>query len=91
MTAVINDAFMVCTDCFGYITKGDFSALDSCYPPAFSARRARAIEMGVEGAEGYACAGDAERDVNFSSAPCECCGLTLSGSRHHCVLLAYGG
>ena len=85
---VLDDNFMVCSDCIQVIANGDYSGLDySCdVEEKFSEKRVDEINAGLEDNPGIAC-GDADKDEEFSTQPCECCGESLHGSRHHCVIL----
>lgn len=91
---VINDSFLVCSDCILPIANGDFSGLDYHYDGEESAKRYREIADGMKNAGGeLAIYDDPEtggpETVDFSRQPCACCGSTLAGKRHRCVVLGY--
>ena len=87
MTDIIDDEYMVCTDCLLAIANGDTSGLDFHYPPSDATRRMDEIHTGMAAAGGSIVCGDSERDEEFSTRDCDCCGCGLAGSRHHCVVL----
>ena len=90
MVKIIDDQFMVCSDCCGVLANGDYSALDFWYPdPAECEDKIKAIDEGINGAGGYIALGDHERDHEFSIEWCDCCGTRLAGSRTHFVVLGY--
>ena len=86
----IDDDFMVCTDCLMIIANDDASGLDY----SLGEEEAEVREQEIRGAiteiqreEGQIAVGDSDRDDEFSSSPCACCGTRLAGARHHCVIL----
>ena len=86
---IIDDEFMVCADCLMIIANGDDSGLDYHYGKDAAERLAK-IEAGlsaVSAVSGYVSVGDSDRDDEFSTRDCDCCGTTLAGSRHHCVVI----
>ena len=88
---VIDDEFFVCSDCIMMIANGDSSQLDLYYKPDEADRRREDIFAGLRrmaDGGGYICVGDSERDIEFSTRDCDCCGSNLHGSRCHCVVLA---
>ena len=87
MTDIIDDDFLVCTDCLMAIANGDTSGLDFHYSPSDATRRLDEIHAGMAAAGGSIVCGDSERDEEFSTRDCDCCGCGLAGSRHHCVVL----
>ena len=87
MAQVIDDDFMVCTDCLMAIANDDYSGLDYHYSAAEAGQRMADIKTGMDSAGGYICCGDSDRDEEFSTRDCDCCGCYLAGSRHHCVVL----
>ena len=87
MAKVIDDSFMVCSDCLQAIANNDYTGLDYYYSEKEADKRMQDIQKGVENAGGYICCGDSEKDNKFSRMPCECCGEKLHGNRHHCVVL----
>ncbi|MDI5922694.1 hypothetical protein QLQ86_18140 [Halomonas sp. LR5S13] len=93
MVIIIDDAFMVCTDCLMIIANDDASGLDY----SLGEEEAGAWEREIRGAiaeiqrqVGQIAVGDGDRDDEFSSSPCACCGIRLAGWRHHCVILGSG-
>lgn len=89
---VIDDNFLVCTDCIMVIANGDYSELNYYYPDNDDAdpdKRAEEIDAGIENAGGRIVPGNPEYDKEFSSRPCDCCGSHLAGHRHHCVIIGY--
>lgn len=91
--AIIDDDFMVCTDCLMIIANDDASGLDY----SLGEEEAEVREQEIRGAiteiqreEGHIAVGDSDRGDEFSSSPCACCGSRLAGARHHCVILGSG-
>ena len=74
------EEILVCTDCILFIANGDLPD-----DPQLAAEIVRGVESR---APGHVCAGDADGDVEFSWAACDCCGSRLGGSRHKAVVLA---
>jgi hypothetical protein len=87
MAHVLNDNFMVCTECLMVIANDDYSMLDYYYSPEDAEKRAEEIREGMVSIVGYIVPGDNEFDEEFSKEPCECCGELLAGTRHHCIVL----
>lgn len=84
---VVDDEFMVCEECLGFIANDDLTSLDFHYSKKESDRREREIRAGVAQAGGDICSGDSKKNQEFSQSACKCCGSTLAGPRHHCVLM----
>ena len=87
MVEVINDEYMVCTDCLMYIANGDVSGLDYYYNEVEAAERLKAIYAGEDAAGGYIVCGDSEKDLEFSHRSCDNCQSGLADGLHHCVVL----
>lgn len=87
MVKIINDQFMVCADCTPVLANGDYSALDYYYDPTECEDKIKRINDGMASAGGYIALGDRERDHDFSTEWCDCCGTHLAGSRTHFVVL----
>ncbi|MDR5893148.1 hypothetical protein QC820_09995 [Halomonas mongoliensis] len=88
---VIDDQFMVCTDCLMIIANDDATGLDYSLSEEEAAEREREIREAiaeVQRTEGQIAVGDSDMDDEFSASPCACCGTRLAGQRHHCVILA---
>lgn len=85
MTIHVTNEHMVCDDCRMVIANADYSGLSLLDEPE-GEQRAQEINRGLDKL-GHVYPGDATRDDEFSSAPCDCCGTTLAGARHHCVTL----
>lgn len=85
--AIIDNDFMVCEDCLHAIAYDDYTGLDYHYDEKEAYKRMREIKNGIHDAKGSISRGDSEKDVDFSRAPCECCGSGLAGGRFHCVML----
>jgi hypothetical protein len=88
MVDIIDDDFLVCTDCLMAIANGDTSGLDYYYSADEATRRLDEIHAGMAAAGGDIVPGETDRDEEFSRRDCDCCGCGLAGSRHHCVVLA---
>ena len=86
MVDILDDEFMVCSDCLMVIANGDYSGL--AIDPSTEDQRTKEINDGLDSIEGYVACGDSDNDHEFSSRPCECCETHLAGSRHHCVVLS---
>lgn len=86
MVDILDDEFMVCVDCLMVIANGDYSGL--AIDPSTEDQRTKEINDGLDSVEGYVACGDSDKDYDFSSRPCGCCGSHLAGSRHHCVVLS---
>ncbi|MGM1051834.1 MAG: hypothetical protein ACQEXO_05505 [Pseudomonadota bacterium] len=90
---IIDDAFMVCTDCLMIIANDDASGLDYSLSEEDAAERERVIREAmaeIQREEGQIVVGESDRDDEFSARPCACCGTRLAGQRHHCVMLSSG-
>jgi hypothetical protein len=87
MAKILDDDFMVCADCIQAIANDDYSSLDYYYNEQEAADRMAAIKAGMEASGGYIATGNSDFDAEFSRRPCDCCGSSLAGSRHHCVVL----
>jgi hypothetical protein len=87
MATIINDSFMVCTDCLGFIADDDLTGLDYHYSKMESKQRIHEITIGAANADGVISVGNSRKDNEFSRSPCECCQSILAGSRHHCVVV----
>jgi len=86
MVDILDDEFMVCVDCLMVIANGDYSGL--AIDPSTEDQRTKEINDGLDSVEGYVACGDSDKDHDFSSRSCDCCGSHLAGSRHHCVVLS---
>lgn len=83
---ILDDNFMVCSECIQAIANDDYSGLDYHYDRESADNRASHIRNGIMHAGGNICIGDSDKDEEFSTSSCDCCGGQLAGSRHHCVL-----
>lgn len=86
MLEILDDEFMVCSDCLMVIANGDYSGL--AIDPSTEDQRTKEINDGLDSIEGYVDCGDSDKDREFSSRPCDCCGSQLAGSRHHCLVFS---
>jgi hypothetical protein len=86
MAKIIDDEFYVCSDCLMIIANDDASSLDYYYEDKADARE-QEIRDAIDAVDGTICAGDSDRDLEFSRNGCECCGSRLAGTLHHCVVL----
>ena len=89
---IVDDNFMVCTECLFAIVYGEVDGLENYHDNP--AKRLESIESGIETNTpdgGSIHAGDSDKDETFSWSGCECCNSGLGGSRHHCVILAPKG
>ncbi|MDZ7854201.1 MAG: hypothetical protein U5L98_16590 [Halomonas sp.] len=87
---MVDDEFMVCTDCLMIIANDDASGLDYSLGEEEGAAREQEIRKAIaviQREEGQIAVGDGDRYVEFSSRPCACCGIRLAGPRHHFVIL----
>ena len=84
---ILDNDFMVCTDCLMAIANDDYTGLDYYYSPGHAEQRKAEIISGIESAGGYISCGDSDRDEEFSSRSCDCCGYRLAGSRTHCIVM----
>src|SRR5690554_1579793 len=90
---IIDDDFMVCTDCLMIIANDDASGLAYSLGEEEAEAREREIREAIaeiQREEGQIAVGDSDRDEEFTSRPCACCGMRLAGPRHHCVILGSG-
>ena len=90
---IIDDDVMVCTDCLMIIANDDASGLDYSLGEEEAAAREQEIRGAIaeiQREEGQVAVGASDRDEEFSSRPCACCGMRLAGPRHHCVILGSG-
>ncbi|MEQ6918740.1 hypothetical protein [Halomonas aquatica] len=92
MVEVIDDDFMVCTDCLMIIANDDASGLDYSLDEETEGREQEIREAiaEIQREEGQIAVGDSGRDDELSSSPCACCGTRLVGARHHFVILGCG-
>ena len=83
---ILDDNVMVCSDCIMFIANSEEPAdnADGWTAENFQAYQDQYWGIGAD----IAC-GDSEKDEEFSSRPCEGCGCTLAGSRHHCAVLQH--
>lgn len=73
---------MVCSDCLFYVANGDL-------PHDSTPERDAEIEEGITAMGGLrVCAGDSDKDDEFSWRRCPGCGSRLGGSRHEVVVLS---
>jgi hypothetical protein len=85
---IIDDNFMVCSDCASIVLIGDATALDYHYTEAEANQRLTQIETAIVNTVGSIEAGDSENDLSFSWQSCELCKSHLGGYRYHCVIFA---
>ncbi|MCE0732429.1 hypothetical protein LWH48_06385 [Halomonas sp. G15] len=88
--AIIDDDFMVCTDCLMIIANDDATGLDYSLGEDEAEAREREIREAIaeiQREQGQIAVGDSDKDDVFSAGPCACCGTRLAGARHHCVIL----
>src|SRR5690554_5571867 len=88
--AIIDNDFMVCTDCLMIIANDDASGLDYSLGEEEAEVREQEIRRAIteiQREEGQIDVGDSDRDNEFSPSPCACCGTRLAGARHHCAIL----
>ena len=86
--SVIDDDFMVCTDCLMIIANDYAGGLDySLGEEEARERRIREAIAEIQHEEGQIAVGDSDRDDEFSWTSCACCGTRLAGVRHHCVVM----
>jgi len=83
--SILDDHFMVCTDCLMIIANDDASGLDYSLDEAAAAEREKEIREAIADLEGHIAVGDSGNDEEFSVSPCECCGTREAGKRHHCL------
>ncbi len=86
MATLLDDNFMVCTDCYIIIGTGDATSFDYYYGDDADHRLGE-VTAAIEAVDGHIYPGDSDKDHEFSHWPCECCGTGLAGTRHHCVTL----
>lgn len=87
MCEVLDENFMVCSDCLMAVANDDFSGLDYHLSEVEATERMAHIQSSIAEIDGYVTVGNSENDESFSQSKCECCDTTLHGSRHHCVIL----
>lgn len=76
----------VCSDCQMPIAYGDFTGLDFHYSPERAEERMEDIEIGMNNLAkkiGFLSTGD--DCIDFSAAPCACCGTREAGARHEVI------
>ncbi|MBM7454497.1 hypothetical protein HNR62_000326 [Oceanisphaera litoralis] len=78
-------AIYVCWDCIPVIANADYTHLDRDYSPEEADRRMQAIDQGLERL-GWVMVGDTLKDLEHSTAPCDCCGEQPDGYRIHCYI-----
>ena len=88
MATIIDDDYHVCSDCYPVIVNGDYSHLDYYYKQKDVANRMEEINQGIANAGGHIYAGDSDKDDEFATRPCDCCGSKFHGARFHCVILS---
>lgn len=84
---------MVCTDCLMIIANDDATGLNYAMSEENAAEREQEIRdaiADIQQTEGQISVGDSEKDDEFSSSACACCGTRLAGQRHHCLLMSKG-
>jgi hypothetical protein len=84
---IIDERFMVCTDCISIIANDDASSFDYYYGDKADEREAE-VRKAINETEGHIVPGDSENDQEFSWNPCDCCGSNLAGSRFQCAILS---
>ena len=87
---ILDDRFMVCTDCHMVIINDDASGLDYSLDEDAANEREEQIREAVSEVQSdgsYIVAGDDDQNDEFSSRACDCCGTHLAGERYHCRLL----
>jgi len=87
MAEIIDDHFMVCDDCLFPIVNDDWTMLDFHYNGRAVDQRRAEIAFGIDNAGGNICLGDSDKEEEFSSSACHCCGNPLAGRRTHMVIL----
>lgn len=83
---IIDDNFMVCGECLQALVNDDYTGLD-LYDEVIAEARMQCILAGIDDLDGVAVLGDPDKDLEFSSSSCECCGISSGGSRHQMVIL----
>ena len=63
MLEILDDEFMVCSDCLMVIANGDYSGL--AIDPSTEDQRIKEINEGLDSIEGYVDCGDSEKDHEF--------------------------
>lgn len=96
---VIRDDLWFCDDCLIVAVNGDYSGVDTFYPPgqtreehqAAVDKRIAAIDAGLEALGPHVVPDyDSETEEgirDFSSRNCDCCGTHLAGTRHRFAIL----
>jgi len=77
---VIDDNFMVCTDCIMVIANGEM-------PTDSTPERDAEIIAGIKRVGLSVSCGDSDKKIDHSINPCDCCHTHLHGERHHCVIM----
>lgn len=85
---VLDDNYMVCDECIPVIANDDYSHLDFYYREDIARKRAEEIRHAINHAGGYIAVGNSDKDEEFSTEDCDCCGNRCAGGRYHCVLLS---
>lgn len=85
----IRSEHRVCPDCHDLHVGGDATSFDYHYGDEADQRIAECEDGLAElcGEDGVMVGGSEEVD-EFSWSPCECCGCTFGGMRHHVAILA---
>lgn len=84
--SIVDNEFMVCADCQMIIANDDASGLDYRLDEEASAQRKAEIRECIEAVDGHISLGDSEKDEDFSSQGCDCCGTRLAGARYHFIV-----
>lgn len=87
MVKVIDDQFMVCSDCAMAIANDDYTGLDAYLDEEEAEMRMNHIKESIASVEGWICIGDPENDIDFSVQSCDCCKVKLAGYRHQMVVM----
>jgi hypothetical protein len=74
-----DNTLMACQDCLMYVANGDL--------PDYRDNLESDIQGHIGVPSGRLTCGDSDKDDEFSSSPCECCGSRLGGSRHQLVIM----
>ena len=91
---IIDDNYMVCSDCAPVIANGDYTHLDFYYSEDDESGDPTASEMveridaGMDAAKGTIIMSfDDDKNDGFSLDPCDCCGARGHGERTHCIVM----
>jgi hypothetical protein len=79
MATIVDDNCFVCADCLIWVANGDASGMDE--------KTHAHVTNTANDVRGYWCAGDSDKEKDFSWSACDRCGCALGGSRHHAVIL----